>query len=88
MIGTILGNVDVITLRLHVGTEMGSLDGSIGGSNYVNIEVLFLGYSMVYIDSKVLVSDEGIKLRISYGKVLGNILGNVDKITLCIDVVT
>ena len=33
MLGTILGNVDVITLGLGVGTELGFLDGQFFGSN-------------------------------------------------------
>ena len=30
------------------------------------------------IDGKVFGSDEGIKLRFTYGKVIGTIIGNVD----------
>ena len=40
MIVNILGNVYVITLRLDVGTDLGSLDGSFDGSNDVNIKGL------------------------------------------------
>ena len=39
-------------------------------------------------DGKVIVSDEGIKLRSTDGKVLANITGNVDGITLLLDVGT
>ena len=42
MIGTILVYVDGITLGLDVGTELGSLDGSFGGSNDRNLEGLLL----------------------------------------------
>ena len=31
--GTILGNVDIITLGIDIGTELGFLDGSFDGSN-------------------------------------------------------
>ena len=34
VLGIILVNVDGITLGVDAGTEMGSLDGSFGGSNY------------------------------------------------------
>ena len=33
-------------------------------------------------------SDEGIKLGFTYGKVVGTILGNVDRITLGLDIGT
>ena len=42
MIVTILGDVDVITIWLDVGTEMVSLDGYFDGSNHVNHEGLFI----------------------------------------------
>ena len=42
MIGTILGNLDGITLGLDIGTYLGFLDGSFGGSNDGNLEVFFL----------------------------------------------
>ena len=35
--GNILGNVDIITLGLYIGTELGFLDGSFDGSNEGNI---------------------------------------------------
>ena len=38
MIGTILVNVDEITLGIDVGTDMGSLDGSFDGYNYGKLE--------------------------------------------------
>ena len=57
MPGTILGNVDVITLRIDVGTELGSLDVSFDGSNDRNIEGILIGDSLGYTDSKVLGSD-------------------------------
>ena len=43
---------------------------------------------MVYIDGKVLGSDEGIKLGYTDGKVFGTIHGNVDRITLRFDIGT
>ena len=59
---TILGNVYKINLVIDIGTEMGYLNGSFDGSNYGNIEGLFIGESLGYTDVKVLGSDEGIKL--------------------------
>ena len=44
--------------------------------------------SLGYVDGKVLVSDEGINLRYTDGKVLIHILGDVDRITLLLDVGT
>ena len=67
---------------------MGYLDVYLDGSNYGNIWSLFLGSSLVSTDDKVLGSNEYIKLRSNYGKVLGNILVNVGGITLGIDVGT
>ena len=78
MLGTIIGNVDGTTLGIDVETELGSLDESFHGSNYVNLEGLFLGDSLVSTDGKVRGSDEGIKMGLSGGKSLGNIIGNVD----------
>ena len=45
ILGTILGNVDGIKLRLYFGTDLGtlSLDGYFDGSNDGNTLVLFLG---------------------------------------------
>ena len=77
-IGTILGNVDGITLGLDVETYMGSLDGYFDHSNHGKLEGLSLGDSLGYNDGKVLGSDDGIKLGSTHGKVLGAILGNVD----------
>ena len=53
------------------------LDGSLYGSNYINLEGLFLGDSLVSTDGKVLVYDEGIKLGSTGGKVLGTIIVNM-----------
>ena len=47
-----------------------------------------LGCSLGYTDGKVLGSGEGIKLVYNDGKVPVNILGNVDEITLELDVGT
>ena len=72
----------------HLGLmlEHSSLYGSVDGSNYLKIEVLLLGDSLVYTDGKVLGYDEGIKLGLFDGKVTGTIIGNVYAITLGIDV--
>ena len=88
VIGSILENVDGITLRLDVGTELGSLYGSFYGYNYDKLEGLLILDSLVSTDGKFPGSDEGIKLLISGGKVIGAILVNVDGITLGIYVGT
>ena len=86
---TIIGNVDVITLGLDVGTEMGSfLDGLFDDSSNGNIEGLLIEDSLGSTDDKVLGSNEGIKLGSIDGKVLDAILGNVDVITVVVDVGT
>ena len=59
--GTNLRNVDGITLGLGVGTELGYLDGSFGGSNDIKLEILLLGGS----------------LGRTYGKLFSTILGNI-----------
>ena len=43
---------------------------------------LFIGDSLRYTDGKVLRSDEGIKLGLSVGEVLGAKFENIDGITL------
>ena len=77
MLGTLLGNVDVITLGIYVGTEMVSLVGSFDGSNDNNFEVLLIGGTLGFTYSKVLGSDEAIELVYTDGKVPGNILVNI-----------
>ena len=81
LLGTIIGHLYGIKIGLDVGTDMVSLNGSFGGSNYGKLEVLFLVESLGYTGGKLLGSDEGIKLGLFEGKVLVNILGNVDGIT-------
>ena len=44
VIGTILGNIDVIALGLDVRTDLESLDGSFDGASDRKLEVLLLGY--------------------------------------------
>ena len=61
VLGTILINVDGITLGIDVGIELGFLDGSFDGSNYGKLEGLLLGDSLGYTDGKVIGYDEGIK---------------------------
>ena len=55
MIGTILGNLDGITLWIYVGTDLGYLDGSYDGSNDGKLEVLFFEYSLGYTGGEMLV---------------------------------
>ena len=76
MLGTILGDVD------------GSLYVSLDGSKDGKFEGVFLGDLLRSTYVIVLGSDEGIKLVLSDCKALGTILGNVDEITLGIDVGT
>ena len=88
VIGNILVNLYGITLGIDVGTDMGYLYGSFDGSNYCKIQGLFLVVSLVYTNGKVLGYDEGIKLGLSYGKLLGTVPRNLDVITLEVDVGT
>ena len=64
------------------------LDGSFDGSNDGKLEVLFYVYLLVSTDGIVPVSDEGIKLGSSNGKVICIILGKIDGITLGLDIGT
>ena len=43
VLGTIPGNVDVITLRIDIGTDLGSLDVSFVGFNDGKLEGLLIG---------------------------------------------
>ena len=88
VIGTILGNADIITLGIDVGTELRSSDGSFDVSNDGKIEGLLIGGLIGCNGGKVLGSNEGIKLGSTDGKLLGNIIGNVNRITIGIDVIT
>ena len=81
-------NVYGITLGIVVGTDLGSLDGPFDGYNDVKLEGLLIGDSRVYNDGKVHGSDEGIKLGIYVGKVLGTIIVDLYGITLRMDVGT
>ena len=88
VIGTILGDKDVIPLELDIGTYMGSIDGPFDGSDDRKVEIIFLGDSLGSTDGKILSSDEGIKLVSTDSKVVCNILGDIDVITLGVDVGT
>ena len=88
MLGTILGYVDRISLGIDVVTEIRSFYGSFDGSNDVKLEFLLLVESLVSTDDKVLGSDEGIKLVISDGKVIGTIHGDLYGITLGVEIGT
>ena len=88
MIGTILGDVDMIIRGLDVETCLGSLDGLFDDSNDGKLDGLFLVSSLWYTHGKVLGSDKGIKLWISFVKVLGTMLWNVYGITLGLDIET
>ena len=55
----VLRNVDIITLGIDIGTELGFLDESFDGSNEGNLEGLFLVESMGSTDVKVLGYDKG-----------------------------
>ena len=88
MIVIIIVNVDGITVKIDVLTELVSLDGSLDDYNDGLLEGLLLGDSLVSTDGKALGSDEGTKTIFTDGKVLFNILGNVYGITLGFDVLT
>ena len=62
VLGTIFVYADVIILGLDIGTEIGSLYGYFDSSNDGKLDILFLGYSLVYNGGKVLGSDECIQL--------------------------
>ena len=53
VLGYIIGKVDGIKLRLDCVIELGSLDGSLDGSNYGKLEILLLGSSLGSTDGKV-----------------------------------
>ena len=55
------------------------------GSNDAKLEVLLIGDSLGFADSRVYGSEECINLGFFYGKFLGTILVNVDGITLKLD---
>ena len=60
--GTILGNVDRITLGINIGTDLGFLDVSFDCSNEGKLEGLFLRDLLGSTDGKVLGCDEGTAL--------------------------
>ena len=88
VLGTILVNVFGINIGINVGIQLVSSDGSFDGFNDEKLEVLLLEGSLEYIGGKFISSHEGIKLEYTGGKVFGNILVNVDLITLGIYVGT
>ena len=59
VLGTILADIDEITLGIDFGTDLLYLDGSFDGSNDGNFEGLFLAGSLRFTDSKVTGSDKG-----------------------------
>ena len=73
--GTIIRNVYGMTILIEVGPELVSLDGSFYGSNNNKLEGLLFGESLASNNGKVVVYDESIKLVLSIGKRLDNILG-------------
>ena len=58
--GALPENVYVITLGFDVGTDIGSLDRYVDGSNFGKLEVFLIGDSLVYTGGNVLGYDEGI----------------------------
>ena len=72
MLDIIIINVYGIKLGFDVGTYLVSIDRSFDGCNSVNIEGLFLAYTLVSSDNKV----------------LGTILRSLEGITLGLDVGT
>ena len=67
---------------------MVTLNGSFDYSNDVIHEILLFGDSLVSTDVKVIGYNEGITLRCTDGNCFDTILGNVDGITLWLDVGT
>ena len=76
----------VFHLASRFTTELGYLYGSFDGSNDGKLVGLLIIRSLVSTYGKVIGSNEGIKLVSTGVKVIGNILENVDGITLGIDV--
>ena len=67
---------------------MSSLYGVFDCFNDGKFKIIIILGTFVSTDSKVLGSDEGIKLGSTGGKLLGTILGDTDVITLGLDVGT
>ena len=88
LIGTILVNVDVITLGIDVGTDLTSSTRSFGCSNHGKLDRFWLRGALRPTGGKVLGSDEVIKIGSTNGNVPGTILGNLERIILGIDVGT
>ena len=88
LLGTILENIVGIKLEMDFRTDMGSLDGSFDSYNDGKLYCLFLGGSLRSTGGKVPVSDEGNQVWCNYCKLFGNMLRDVDVITVGIDVVT
>ena len=85
VLGTILEDIDEITLGIDIETYLSSLYGSFDASNDVKLEVLYRGDPTGSIDSEVFCFDEGMKLVLSGCNLICIILGNVDRITLGMD---
>ena len=66
--GTILVNVDRITLGIYIGTYLGFLDGCLDGSNDGKLEGLLLGDSLGYNYVKVLVTCLEFASRIGFDR--------------------
>ena len=88
LLGTIFGNIYIIILGIDVWKKLVSLYGSFDGYKYGKLEVLFIVGSLVSIDDKVLSYDEGIIIGPTDGEVIDTILGNVDGITLGLNIGT
>ena len=88
MVGTVLWDVDVITLEVNIETYLVFLDRSCDCCKYEKLECLLLGNSLKSIDVKVLGSDERIILGLFDSKVLGTVPWNVYGIKLWLDVGT
>ena len=88
VIGTILGYANGITLGIDFGTEIGAIEVSYYDSKDVKAEGLLFGGTLGYTHGKVLGSVERIELVLSVVELFGTIFGNVNEITLGIDVGT
>ena len=86
VLGNIPGNIDEILFGLDVETDLGYLNRSFDTSNDGNFEGFLIRDLLWSTYGKVIGFDEGIKQRYTDGKVIRTILGNVDGITLRLDV--
>ena len=74
--------LDEFKLVTYDGTELGSPKGSNKGTIGANLEGLFLGDRLGYLDGINIVTNDVNELEFSYGKVLGTTLGDMYGISI------